>query len=78
MAEKDLEGRLSKVEEYIKNCEKNKDQKWKESLIKKLDEIREEIKSDIKSEVQSHSISSNKEMDFLNYLDKLRMHREYT
>ena len=50
MDEKDLESRILKIEEYIKCCEKNKDQQWRDSFIKKLDDVKNDIKSEIKDQ----------------------------
>jgi hypothetical protein len=49
MDKNDFENRLSKIEEHIKCFEKNKDQKWKEDINKKLDNIINDIKSEIKA-----------------------------
>jgi hypothetical protein len=59
MDEKEIESRLSKIEEYIRCCEKTKDQQWKDALNKKLDDICGDIKSETRTQI-SNSLSETK------------------
>lgn len=45
MTEKDLEKRLTKIEEYITCCEKTKEDEWKCQVVGRLYKIEEKIES---------------------------------
>ena len=58
MDEKDLESRVSKIEEHIKYCEKTKDKQWKDDFITKLDGVKDGIGVELQKQNKKNTRNS--------------------